>query len=348
MMVATVVTIFFVGLTASASTLGIDVSSYQGTSQAYFQSFKNTGDHVVGVKLGGRGGGELSHYVNPSAYAQIHNADAVGMQTFGYFWGEFGGNSYEAQYHAQLAVQDAKNAGLAQGSIIALDYEAGASGSVEANTTAILTFMQSVKAMGYRPILYSGYSYMQTYIDLNRVNAVFPNALWVASYPTMAHQARPNMNYMPRMSNIFGWQYSSNHFGIDASIFFGQVDGKSANKPASKPANKPAVKSKTVHFNKTFEVNYYQPWYGKWYAVSNDLTIKPTDYNNFIPLSGITMTNRNGQRLANQYAQVGYPQREYFRLNGHYKVLHNYGSTMVIEVAGEPVSIQSKYAVADK
>lgn len=28
------------------------------------------------VKLCGRGGGEGSHYVNPKAYAQIHNADA--------------------------------------------------------------------------------------------------------------------------------------------------------------------------------------------------------------------------------------------------------------------------------
>jgi len=46
--------------------------------------------HSQLYEKGGRGSGEGSHYVNPKAYAQIHNADAVGMQTGGYFWGEFG------------------------------------------------------------------------------------------------------------------------------------------------------------------------------------------------------------------------------------------------------------------
>ncbi|MDC2816470.1 hypothetical protein [Leuconostoc suionicum] len=52
------------------------------------------------------------------------------------------------------------------------------------------------------------------------------------------------------------------------------------------------------------------------------------------------MTDEKGHALSNQYAQIGYPKRKYFRLNGHYKVLQNNGDTMEIEVNGEPVSIQ--------
>lgn len=99
----------------SANTNGIDVASYQGDTASYFNSFKQVGDNFTMVKLGGRGGGEGAHYSNPKAYAQIHNADAVGMQTGGYFWAQVGDSVSEATYSAQLAVQDAQNAGLAKG-----------------------------------------------------------------------------------------------------------------------------------------------------------------------------------------------------------------------------------------
>ena len=155
----------------SANTNGIDVASYQGDTASYFNSFKQVGDNFTMVKLGGRGGGEGAHYSNPKAYAQIHNADAVGMQTGGYFWGQFGDSVSDAQYSAQLAVQDAQNAGLAKGSYIALDYEAGAGANRANNTTAILTFMDAIYSAGYKPMLYSGTYYVNANIDLNRINA---------------------------------------------------------------------------------------------------------------------------------------------------------------------------------
>ena len=88
----------------SANTNGIDVASYQGATTSYFSQFKSYGDNFTMVKLGGRGGGEGSHYVNQKAYAQIHNADAVGMQTGGYFWGEFGDSVSEASYQDRKSV----------------------------------------------------------------------------------------------------------------------------------------------------------------------------------------------------------------------------------------------------
>ena len=133
--------LFLMAIPVSADTLGIDVASYQGSTQEYFQNFKSKGAEFALVKLGGRGGGEGSHYQNPKASAQLANAQAVGMSVGGYFWGQFGANQNEARYHAQLAVGDAKRVGLKQGAVIALDYEAGATNNKQANTQAIKTFM---------------------------------------------------------------------------------------------------------------------------------------------------------------------------------------------------------------
>lgn len=107
------------------------------------------------------------------------------------------------------------------------------------------------------------------------------------------------------------------------------------------------ISTQTVHFNQTFELDWYDYWNGEWDAVNNLLSIPVTDYNNYIPLSGIVLTDKRGQYLTNQYAQIGTPQQEYFKLVGHYKVLSNNGDTMAIEVSGEPVWIKSKYAIID-
>ncbi|MBZ6003944.1 hypothetical protein KII95_07945 [Leuconostoc gelidum subsp. aenigmaticum] len=104
---------------------------------------------------------------------------------------------------------------------------------------------------------------------------------------------------------------------------------------------------KTVHFDHTFDINQYTYWNGEWDVINNALSIPLTDYNNYIPLSGIMMTDEQGNTLANQFAQIGTQKREYFRLNGHYNVKYDNGKIMAIEISGEPVWIQSKYAVTD-
>lgn len=334
---------------ASANTNGIDVSSYQGSSQAYFNSFKAVGNKFVIVKAGGAGGGEGSHYVNPSAYAQIHNADSVGMQTATYFWGQFGDSVPVAQYYARLAVQDSANAGLAKGSYIALDYEAGASWNVQNNTSAILAFMDYIRASGYKPMLYSGHSYLNTYVDVNRVNQRYPNALWVASYPTTAHQAGPNMNWFPRMSNVKIWQYADNYYGVDGNVMVnGSLDN---NKPVTNTTTKPNKSGSTSNNNKakyaTFKgvyvADYWTVYNNKNYGVNIDMSVKPVDYNNFIPISAMTLTDRYGHKLKNQYIQGNNGSMEYFTLNGKYKVLKQYSTTVEVEIAGEPVSLQKAF-----
>ncbi|MCT4402559.1 GH25 family lysozyme [Leuconostoc suionicum] len=335
----------------SANTNGIDVASYQGTTTSYFSQFKSYGDKFTIVKLGGRGGGEGSHYSNPKAYAQIHNADAVGMQTGGYFWGQFGDSVSDAQYSAQLAVQDAQNAGLAKGSYIALDYEAGAGVNKANNTTAILTFMDAIYSAGYKPMLYSGAYYMKANIDLSRVNVRYPNALWVASYPTTSHQATPNMNYFPSMSNVKIWQYADNHYGVDGNVMVnGSLDNdKPAEKVASKATqstNTPSTPAKTKYatFSGVYVADYWTKYNNKMYGVNIDMSIKPIDYNNYIPISAMTLTDKYGNKLSNQYIQGNNGKMEYFTLNGKYKVISQTATTINVEIGGEPVSMMKAFA----
>ena len=334
----------------SANTNGIDVASYQGDTTQYFSSFKQVGDNFTMVKLGGRGGGEGSHYANPKACAQIHNADAVGMQTGGYFWGEFGDSVNEASYHAQLAVQDAQNAGLAKGSYIALDYEAGAGANKANNTTAILAFMDQIYASGYKPMFYSYTSYVNSYVDLSRINARYPNALWLAWYLTTAHQATPPMQYFPNYSNVKIWQYADNHYGVDGNVMVvGSLDNNTPAENTAKPSNRPSddQSSNKTHyatFSGVYVADYWTKWYGGYYGVNVDMGIPVIDYNNYIPISAMTLTDRYGHKLKNQYIQGNSGRMEYFTLNGKYKVISQTATTINVEIGGEPVSMMKAFA----
>lgn len=339
-------------LGTSANTLGIDVSSYQGDSVAYFNSYKEVGNQFTVTKLGGRGGGEGAHYVNPKAYAQIQNANAVGMQTAGYFWGEFGDSISEATYHAQLAIQDASNAGLLKGSYIALDYEAGAGYNKANNTSAVLTFMDAIYAAGYKPMLYSGYSYMNQNIDLDRINSRYPNALWVASYPTTANQTGPDMNWFPQMSNVKIWQYADNHYGVDGNVMvIGSLDNDTPAKEVAKPTNRPTeVQPKTVDktqyatFSGVYVADYWTNWYSSYYGVNVDMGIPVIDYNNYIPIKDITLVDRYGNKLGNQTIQGNNGHMEYFTLDGKYKVLSQTATSIQVEIGGEPVWMMKSFA----
>ncbi|WP_273715138.1 GH25 family lysozyme, partial [Leuconostoc mesenteroides] len=279
------------------------------------------------------------------------NADAVGMQTGGYFWGEFGDSVSEASYHAQLAVQDAQNAGLAKGSYIALDYEAGAGYNKANNTTAILTFMDQIYAAGYKPMFYSYTSYVNSYVNLSRINARYPNALWLAWYSTTAHQATPPMQYFPNYSNVKIWQYADNHYGVDGNVMVvGSLDNdKPAVQTASKPSrstNTPSTPAKTRYatFSGVYVADYWTKYNHKTYGVNFDMSIPVIDYNNYIPISAMTLTDRYGNKLKNQYIQGNNGRMEYFTLNGKYKVISQTATTINVEIGGEPVSMMKSFA----
>ena len=248
---------------ANTRDLVIDVSSYQDSTVSYMQSYKNRGVKGVIAKLGGHGGGEGYHYQNPKASAQLASASKIGMKVGGYFWGQFGGSSYDAKLSAQMAVNDAKRVGLKQGSLIALDYELGASGNSSANTNAIATFGNYIKANNYKFALYTGSSYLNNYINTKEYGQKFGTSIWIANYKTMSLQTAPDFNWFPSHDNIAMWQFGSNFYGIDGSVDLVGLMGKGdvKNNTPVKPTT-PNNSNQTNAKNTTYKVVYGDSWWG--------------------------------------------------------------------------------------
>ncbi|MFT8584833.1 LysM peptidoglycan-binding domain-containing protein [Liquorilactobacillus hordei] len=208
----------FAIILSSANTLGFDVASYQDSTPVYMQSLKDKGGSFVLAKLGGSGGGEGIHYKNPKASAQLASASSVGMEIGSYFWGQFGSNQSDAIKMANMAIDDAQRVGLKTGSVIALDYEQGASSNKEANTQAIISFMLTIQKANYKAVLYSGADYLNTNINVEKIGSVFGTRIWVASYKTMNLQTAPDFRYFPSMNYVAMWQYGSNVYGLDGNV----------------------------------------------------------------------------------------------------------------------------------
>lgn len=248
----------------ASQTLGLDVASYQDSTSSYFDQFKQRGAKFALVKLGGRGGNEGNHYQNPKASAQLANAQAVGLSVGGYFWGQFGANVSEANLHAKLAISDAQRVGLRAGSVLALDYEAGATNNKQANTEAIKAFMRTIKSHGYKVLLYSGAYYLRQYVDADAIGQEFGTVIWVASYKTTSLQTQPDFNYFPSMNHVAMWQYGDNFYGVDGNVDLVDYMSKSKGVTATTPV-KPTEPANSNDTSKKYIVQAGD----SWWAIAN-------------------------------------------------------------------------------
>lgn len=248
----------------ASQTLGLDVASYQDSTPSYFDQFKQRGAKFALVKLGGRGGNEGNHYQNPKASAQLANAQAVGLSVGGYFWGQFGANVSEANLHAKLAISDAQRVGLRAGSVLALDYEAGATNNKQANTEAIKAFMRTIKSHGYKVLLYSGAYYLRQYVDADAIGQEFGTVIWVASYKTTSLQTQPDFNYFPSMPYVAMWQYADNFYGVDGNVDLVDYMSKSKGVTATTPV-KPTEPANSNDTSKKYIVQAGD----SWWAIAN-------------------------------------------------------------------------------
>ena len=288
---ATILGLAFAGK-ANAATReeGVDVSSYQGSSSSYFKTLKNNGAKFVIVKVGGSGGGESVHYQNPSASMQLANAKANGMAVGAYFWAQCGSSSSEALRMAKLAVSDAKKAGLKTGSVIAMDYEAGAYASQKAaNTKAVITFLDYIKKSGYKPLFYSGASFAKNTVDTGKLISKYgKNILWIASYKTTNAQYAPDYHYFPSMGGIGMWQYSDDwkDFNVDGNVQFTKIisNGNITKKTPIKQAD--ATTNKQIGVKKLPSNNSYTVRAGdSWASIAKTYGI---DVNGLVKLNGAT------------------------------------------------------------
>lgn len=265
-----------------ANTLGLDVASYQDSSVSYFQSFKQKGATFDLVKLGGSGGGEGYHYKNPKASAQLANSAIAGLNTGGYFWGQFGADQNSAKNMANMAISDAKATGLKTNSVLALDYEAGATNSVQANTEAIKVFMRTIEAAGYKAVLYSGSSYLKNYVDVDSIGKEFGTRIWQASYKTTSLQTAPDFNYFPSRNYVAMWQYADNWYGVDGNVDLTSImttGGVKTDTPV-----KPTTPQNSNNTTKTYIVKSGD----SWWKIANTVGV---DMNLLAKLNGKTINS---------------------------------------------------------
>ncbi len=179
---------------------GTDTSKYQ---DAYAQKAQASDTFSI-AQIGGSVHGVL--YDQWTYKSQVSTGIAMGLRMHTYIWMETGNSIPQTaamlNYHIPK-IQTPK------GSIVALDYEQGASDDVQGNTDAVLYGMRRLRDAGYTPMLYSGKYFIADHLQLNRILAEFPNSIWVASYPTMAITLEPAWEYFPSMDGVAIWQFTS-------------------------------------------------------------------------------------------------------------------------------------------
>lgn len=242
----------------SSKTYGVDVASYQATDMAVYHK---AGASFAIVKLT-----EGTDYLNPKASKQVDGSRANHLYTHAYHYARFGSSVSRAKKEAAYFIKVAKKEDISRKRMLWLDWESGSgnvvTGPKSSNTAAILTFMQAIKAAGWRPGLYSGASLMRTAIDTKQVVKKFGTCLWVASYPTMSAISTADFNYFPSMDGVAIWQFTRNWKGLGVDGNIALVDLNSETKPKTKAKAKP--KAKAAEFKGVVKVNNLGPGKASW------------------------------------------------------------------------------------
>ena len=205
----------------------VDVAKYQPTN---LHSYANAGAKLAIVQVS-----VSNSIIAPKAKAQVASARANVMRTAAYFYACFGNSVSRAKSEANFAVKCAKNAGVTKGAMLAVDWEGqdnDVSGSVSANTSAIIAAMQVIHDAGYQAMLYSSASLLRTKINTSKVIKAFGTCIWVASYAISGRIDKPNFGYFPSMDGVAIWQFTDNWKGlsVDGNIVLSKVSANAETK----------------------------------------------------------------------------------------------------------------------
>lgn len=269
--IATIILVIpiFSGLaSADGRSYGPDLSKYQGayTNKPYAR------DQFAISQVGGYANG---YFYDQWTYpTQISSGIANGLRMHTYIWYQVGGN---AQLGKQVVDHFLPKISTPRGSIIALDYEDGASWDKNANTEAILAGMREIKAAGYTPLYYSYKPYTLQHVDYNRILAEFPDSLWIAAYPDYNVRSEPYWGVFPSMPGVTLYQFTSNYKniagGLDGNISLapnghditmsGYVNGNSQKPKTETPATEQGKQIHKDTHNYTVKPN------DSWWAIAN-------------------------------------------------------------------------------
>lgn len=203
-----------VNVTSQASTSrdqGVDWSKFQNNSGVFGYST----DKFVFSQAGGFYGGTN---IPQTTYAsQVASAQQAGKRVHTYLWDGVGGNMTNAKAMMAYYLPRVKTP---KGSIVALDYEDGASNSVTANTSAILAQMKLIKDAGFTPVLYSGKAYLNAHVNTSAIFKAYGSCLWLAEYPDYLVRTKPDYNWFPSMDGVAIFQFTSMYKagGLDGDV----------------------------------------------------------------------------------------------------------------------------------
>ncbi|EMF0442707.1 GH25 family lysozyme, partial [Enterococcus hirae] len=154
---------------------GVDWAIYQGDQGRFGYAH----DKFAIAQIGGYNANGI--YEQSTYKTQVASAIAQGKRAHTYIWYDTYGNmdiAKQAMDYFLPKIQTPK------GSIVALDFEHGASSDRNANTETILYGMRRIKQAGYTPMYYSYKPFTLQYVDYQRIIKEFPNSLWIAGYPS--------------------------------------------------------------------------------------------------------------------------------------------------------------------
>ena len=196
---------------AAVGDQGVDWSRYQGANGVFGYGH----DKFAICQIGGVNGGGI--YGQSTYETQVASAIAQGKRAHTYIWYQVGGN---ASLGEQVLNTFLPQVQTPKGSIVALDYESGASADKQANTNAILHGMRMIKAAGYTPMYYSGKPYTVANVYVDQIIREFPNSLWMAAYPDYNVTPVPNYNVFPSMDGVAIYQFTSTYIagGLDGNV----------------------------------------------------------------------------------------------------------------------------------
>lgn len=213
---------------------GTDLSRYQGYTAVKGQA----SDEFAISQIGGINTGGI--YTQATYQSQVATGIAQGLRMHTYIWYQVGSDISKAKQCMDYFLPRIQTP---KGSIIALDYEDGASASVSANTDAILYGMNRIKQAGYTPIYYSYKPYTLAHVDYKRILAEYPNSLWIAAYKDYSVTTVPDYRYFPTMDGVAQWQFTSCYRagGLDGNVDLTGITQNGyrkgdTNKPVSKPS----------------------------------------------------------------------------------------------------------------
>lgn len=183
----------------------IDVSAYQQGDLTGICQASGTNNTIIKVTEG-------TGWVSPVASQQTNTSNCVGY----YHFARFGGDVAKAQAEANYFISNLPS----HPRYLVCDYEDGASGDKQANTNAVIAFMDKCKQAGFEPIYYSYKPYTLANVYVDQITAHYPNSLWIAAYPDYEVRSEPYWGIFPSMDNIRWWQFTSTAVegGLDKNI----------------------------------------------------------------------------------------------------------------------------------